>query len=93
MYKIRSVADAKWEDRVCTLTGNDYTYFLEISSWMKSFDPKEWDRLVPTNEKTRKIKRAKVESTTTNGKKKLNKLTLKELIAKGIFSIIFRRAH
>ncbi len=84
VYKIRSVADAKWDDRTCTLTGNDYTYFLEISSWMKSFDPKEWDRLVPTQEKNRKIKRAKVESTTIAGKKKLNKLTLKELIAKGI---------
>jgi hypothetical protein len=88
VYKIRSVADSKWEDKLCSLTGNDYTYFLEISSWMKSFDPKEWDRLVVTNEsKVRKIKRAKIESTVLT-KKKLNKLTLKELISKGINQFI-----
>ncbi len=37
VYKIRSVADVKWEDKVGYLTGNDYTYFLEISPWMKSY--------------------------------------------------------
>jgi len=28
VYKLRSVADAKWEDRFCSLSGNDYTFFL-----------------------------------------------------------------
>jgi hypothetical protein len=81
VYKIRSVADVRWEDKVGHLTGNDYTYFLEISNWMKSYDSKEWDRLVPDS-KARKIQRATIESVVTT-KKKLNKLTLKELIAKG----------
>lgn len=84
VYKIRSVADAKWEDKLCSLTGNDYTYFLEIQPWMKSYDAKEWDRLVASESKVRKIKRAKLESTVLSRNKKLNKLTLKELISKGI---------
>jgi hypothetical protein len=86
VYKIRSVADVRWEDKVGHLTGNDYTYFLEISNWMKSYDSKEWDRLVPDS-KARKIQRATIESVVTT-KKKLNKLTLKELIAKGNSSFI-----
>jgi hypothetical protein len=43
---------------------------------MKSFDPKEWDRLPTTESKIRKIKKAKIESNVLS-KKKLNKLTLK----------------
>lgn len=54
MYKIRSVAAAKWEEKHCSLAGNDYTYFLEISSWMKSYDSKEWDKLVPGSEAGKK---------------------------------------
>lgn len=49
---------------------------------MKSYDAKEWDRLVASESKVRKIKRAKLESTVLS-RKKLNKLTLKELISKG----------
>lgn len=82
VYKIRSVAETKWDEKLCSLTGNDYTYFLEIQPWMRSFDSKEWDKLVPSESKVRKIKRAKLESTVLS-RKKLNKLTLKELIAKG----------
>lgn len=48
---------------------------------MKSYESKEWDKLVP-EAKARRIQRAKIESTVLT-KKKLNKLTLKELIAKG----------
>uniref|UniRef100_A0A1J3JR11 Uncharacterized protein n=4 Tax=Noccaea caerulescens TaxID=107243 RepID=A0A1J3JR11_NOCCA len=47
---------------------------------MKSYESKEWDKLVP-EAKARRIQRAKIESTVLT-KKKLNKLTLKELIAK-----------
>lgn len=84
VYKLRSVADVRWEDKIGHLSGNDYTYFLEISSWMKSYDPKEWDRLIP-DPKARKIQRVKIESSVSVPKtKKINKLTLKELIAKGI---------
>jgi hypothetical protein len=51
---------------------------------MKSFEPKEWDKLVP-DPKARKIQRAKIESVVSVPKtKKMNKFTLKELIAKGI---------
>ncbi len=28
VYKIRSIADVKWEDKICSLSGNDYTFFL-----------------------------------------------------------------
>jgi hypothetical protein len=28
VYKVRSIAEAKWEDRICHLAGNDYTFFL-----------------------------------------------------------------
>lgn len=44
---------------------------------MKSYDSKEWDKLVPTSEsKVRKIKRSKIE-TSIPQKKKAGKLTLK----------------
>ena len=50
---------------------------------MRSFDPKEWDRLVATNEsKVRKIKHAKIESVVST-KKKIAKLDLQQLISKG----------
>jgi len=48
VYKIRSVAQVRWEDnKLASLIGNDYTYFLEIPNWMKSHESKEWDRLIP----------------------------------------------
>ena len=28
VYKVRSVADIKWEDKIGNLSGNDYTFFL-----------------------------------------------------------------
>lgn len=54
---------------------------------MKSYDVKEWDKLVVSESKGRTIKRATLASTVLS-RKKLNKLTLKELIAKGIFHFI-----
>ena len=83
VYKLRSVADVKWEDKICYLTGNDYTFFLEICSWMLSHDPKEWERLVASPETTRKrVKRAKID-TKINTAKKIKKMSLKELFSKG----------
>jgi hypothetical protein len=84
VYKVRSVADIKWEERICNLSGNDYTFFLEIPSWMQSHDPKEWDRVVSTPETTKKkVKRAKIESKVVSASKKIKKLTLKDLFSKG----------
>jgi len=40
VYKVRSIAQAKWEEKFCSLAGNDYTTFIEIPSWMKSYDSK-----------------------------------------------------
>jgi hypothetical protein len=87
VYKIRSVAEAKWEEKHCSLAGNDYTYFLEISPWMKSHDSKEWDKLVASPDAVkRKVKRAKIETKLTLAPKRLKdlkKLTLRELFSKG----------
>lgn len=83
VYKIRSVADCKWEDKVCSLTGNDYTFFIEISSWMLSYDPKEWEKLAPTPETTvKKVRRGKIESKVLSASKKIKKMTLKDLFSK-----------
>jgi hypothetical protein len=46
VYKVRSIADSSWIGKKCILIGNDYTCFLEIPSWMKSHDHKQWEKLV-----------------------------------------------
>lgn len=85
VYKVRSVAEAKWEDRVCNLAGNDYTFFLEISSWMLSYEPKEWDRLASSPEAgKKKVRRAKLETKPVNTGKKIPRCTLAQLFSKGI---------
>lgn len=48
VYKIRSIADLSWAGKRCTLVGNDYTCFLEIPSWMRSHEPKDWEKLIPS---------------------------------------------
>ncbi len=40
VYKVRSIADLSWNNKKCTLIGNDYTCFLEIPTWMKSHEAK-----------------------------------------------------
>ena len=40
VYKIRSVADVQWQNKIGNLSGNDYTFFLEVSPWMLSYNPK-----------------------------------------------------
>ena len=47
IYKIRSVAEISWKGKKSELVGNDYTCFLEIPSWMKSSESKEWEKLIP----------------------------------------------
>ena len=89
VFKVRSVADVKWEDKVCNLTGNDYTFFLEIPPWMLSHEHKEWDRLVASPETTRKkVKRAKLETKVNPSSKKVKKMDLKGLFSKGTFSFM-----
>jgi hypothetical protein len=36
-----------WSDNKCNLVGNDFTNFLEISDWMKSYQSKEWQKITP----------------------------------------------
>ena len=36
-----------WNENQCNLVGNDFTNFLEISDWMKSYQSKEWEKLTP----------------------------------------------
>jgi hypothetical protein len=45
VYKIRSIADYASVNGKCVLRGNDYTNFIEISEWMKSYQSKEWEKL------------------------------------------------
>ena len=88
VYKVRSVADVKWENKVGHLAGNDYTYFLEIASWMLSHNSKEWDKIVSTPETSvKKTKRVKIESKVT-APKKVKKMTLQDLFSKGSTDII-----
>lgn len=45
VYKVRSIANSQWTEKQCNLIGNDFTNFLEIADWMKSFQPTNWDKL------------------------------------------------
>jgi len=69
VYKVRSIAEAKWEEKTCSLAGNDYTYFLEISSWMLSYNSKEWEKLTPTPDAKKKVKQQKIKTQQIGNKK------------------------
>jgi hypothetical protein len=45
VYKVRSIADLSWNGNKYILIGNDYTCFLSIANWMKSYDSKDWETL------------------------------------------------
>jgi hypothetical protein len=65
---------------------------------MKSYDPKEWDRLVSTYEPNKKkVRRARIESKVLNTNKKIKKVSLKELFSRGknylIQMIIMKRSE
>lgn len=86
VYKVRSIANSSWTEKQCNLIGNDFTNFLEIADWMKSYQPANWERLqaekstiVTENDQlATKILREK------RGEKR--KFTaLKDLIKRGIF--------
>lgn len=52
VYKVRSIANITWEGDRAVLSGNDYTNFLLVPQWMKSYKEKEWEKEKP--KKTRK---------------------------------------
>ena len=84
VYKVRSVADIKWEEKIGNLSGNDYTFFLEIPSWMQSYESKEWDKLIASNDASKKkARRAKIDSKVIGTSKKVKKMDLKTLFSKG----------
>lgn len=82
VYKVRSVADFSWEDKVVNLAGNDYTFFLEIPPWMLSHDPKEWERIVVTPSKKKMARRERLDTKVVSSKK-VKKMDLKTLFSKG----------
>ncbi len=45
VYKLRSIADAFWTEKQCNLVGNDFTSFLEVADWMKSYQATNWEKL------------------------------------------------
>jgi hypothetical protein len=45
VYKVRSIANISWNEKNCNLTGNDYTNFIEVANWMKSYQPAQWEKL------------------------------------------------
>lgn len=86
IYKIRSIASVEWFDKQGVLVGNDYTNFIRIPDWMKSYSESEWEKIpkvAGTSHKTVE----KPLSTTVNSKK-LKVTPLKELIARGTIIII-----
>ena len=91
IYKVRSIADLSWQGKKCMLTGNDYTCFLEIPSWMKSHESKEWEKLVVGKSEARS-ERDKIETKILNEKRgeKKKAVTLKDLVTKGTFILNIR---
>lgn len=87
VYKVRSIADLSWQDGKCVLIGNDYTCFLEIPAWMKSHEPKEWEKLVTAGKTEIKQANDKIETKILNEKRgeKRKLVTLKELVTRGKF--------
>ena len=68
------------------MSGNDYTFFLEVPSWMASYDSKEWDRLVaPSDASKKKARRAHIDTKVVGTSKKIKKMDLKTLFSKGNF--------
>jgi hypothetical protein len=45
VFKVRSIAASSWNEKQCNLSGNDFTNFLEVADWMKSYAPANWDKL------------------------------------------------
>lgn len=92
VYKVRSIANSSWNEKQCTLIGNDFTNFLEIADWMKSYQPVNWDKLTvekstittENDHLTTKILKEK------RGEKRKS-ITLRDLIKKGILFNNFRK--
>lgn len=85
IYKVRSVADMHWNNKICHLVGNDYTFFMRISPWMKSYHEKEWEKVQPTGKQVERKERARLETKILNERRgnARSVITLKQLISKG----------
>lgn len=93
VYKVRSIADLSWSGKKCILVGNDFTCFLEIPSWMKSHEPKEWEKLVAAkNSGEVKAEREKLETKILNEKRgdRRKEVKLSDLVSQGNISIKYR---
>lgn len=85
VYKVRSIADLFWNGNKYILIGNDYTCFLSIANWMKSYDSKDWERHCLKNKSFKRNPNNKLETRIIHEKRgRRRKLyTLNELINKG----------
>lgn len=86
VYKVRSVASVEWFDKEGVLVGNDYTNFIQIPDWMKSYNESEWEK-IPRSAGTAH-KTVEKPLGTVVASKKLKVTPLKELISRGINPVI-----
>jgi hypothetical protein len=80
VYKIRSIANIDWFEKEGILLGNDYTNFIQIPEWMKSYNESEWEKVVVPKNSNKHVEKA---LTTVVGNKKLKVTSLKEIINRG----------
>ena len=87
IYKIRSVAKVEWFEKQGVLVGNDYTCFIRIPDWMKSYNSADWgDKLLKGV--VHKDAVHKLSTRIDNPKASKLKVTpLQELINRGTFLI------
>jgi hypothetical protein len=84
VYKVRSIANLSWTEKQCNLIGNDFTNFLEVADWMKSYQPASWER-VAAEKSTITSENETLSTKIINRKRGVppKEITLKELIRKG----------
>ena len=85
VYKVRSIANLSWTEKQCNLMGNDFTNFLEVADWMKSYQPASWDKLT-AEKSTITVENDKLATKILNRKRGAvpKETTLKDLIRQGI---------
>ena len=86
VYKVRSIASVEWFDKEGVLVGNDYTNFIQVPDWMKSYSESEWEKIPRSVGNAHKNLEKPLSTVITN--KKLKVTPLRDLITRGIFSSI-----
>ena len=93
VYKVRSIANLSLKEKSFNLVVNDFTNFLEVADWMKSFQPANWDKLTP-EKSVITVENEKLFTKILNRKRGAfpKETTLKELIRRGNFIFYGKRA-